>query len=208
MEIDEDALGIFCMWLATLASVRQKLQHFQDVNPGGFATEEWGTSDLTTAMHGSLTGQGGGEAHSVSEAGGISARINMVYFGNQRSQEYSTEQSISIAYVRDKIEKQQMVERGRKIVVGEYDGESRKGEKDKQAKKGSFRSKTKVKRPLNVTSTNLGGGEAGPSVGNASVGGAFRGRNPVGGAHLHHFLGVHLDPAGQRRAQGIPDVGC
>ena len=144
----------------------------------------------------------------MSEAGGKSKRINMVYFGNQRGQECSTEQGISIAYVRDKIAKQRKVGRGRKIVVTEYDGKSIKGEKAKQAEKGSLRSK--VKRPLNVTSTNLGAGEAGPSVGNASVGGAFRGRNSmggafrgsnsVGGAHIQHFLGVHLDPVGQRRA--------
>ena len=153
----------------------------------------------------------------MSEAGGKSKRINMVYFGNQRGQECSTEQGISIAYVRDKIAKQRKVGRVRKIVVGEYiiyDGESIKGEKAKQAEKGSLWSM----RPLNVQSVNLGGGEAGPSVGNASVGGAFRGRNSmggafrgsnsVGGAHIQHFLGVHLDPVGQRRAQGIPDVGC
>ena len=181
---------------------------------------------------GSLTGHGGGEA------GGTSARINMVYFGNQRDQECSTEGGIAIAHARDNMAKHYKVERG-------YDGECRRGEKAKQAERGSLR--CEVKR--NVQSTNLGGGEAGPSVGNASVGGAFHGRNSVGGAfhgrnsvggafrgrnsvggafhgrnsvggafhgrnsvggaHLQHFLGIHLAPSGQRRrAQGIPDVGC
>ena len=167
--------------------------------------EEWGTS----ATHGSLTGQGGGEA------GGTSARINMVYFGNQRGQECCTEGGIAIAHARDNMAKHQKVEKGGKKLIEAYDGECRRGEKAKQAERGSLRSE--VKR--NVQSTNLGGGEAGPSVGNASVGGAFhgrnsvggafRGRNSVGGADLQHFLGIHLPPSGQRRrAQGIPDVGC
>ena len=134
--------------------------------------EEWGTS----ATHGSLTGQGGGEA------GGTSARINMVYFGNQRDEECSTEGGIAIAHARDNMAKHQKVG-GKKV-------KCRRGEKAKQDERESLRSE--VKR--NVQSTNLGGGEAGPSVGNASV----------GGDHLQHFLGIHLTP---RRAQGIPDIG-
>ena len=69
---------------------------------------------------GSLTGHGGGEA------GGTSARINMVYYGNQWDEECSTEGGIAITHTRDNMAKHQKVERGGKKVIEAYDGECTK----------------------------------------------------------------------------------
>ena len=123
------------------------------------------------------------------EAGQESARHNSVYFTNQEDQGCSSEQSITIARVRDNVAKENELgkNRGKIVTIGDNNEESGNGQK------GSHR-----KRPKNVVNW----GEAGPSVGNRSV----------GGVHLQHFLGNHFqldDLSGhRRRSQGIPDVSC
>ena len=154
-----------------------------------FATEEGGLSD--PARHGRMTGPG------VAEAGQESARIDLELScdANQDDQWRFSEQIIT--NVQDNIAKERELEKKGK---GEYDEE-----------KGGHLSYEK--RSLDA------GRQAGPSVGNRSV----------GGVHHQHFLKNHLnagpsdvpmrrsqdrftDPLPSEltsiKSEGIPDVVC